>query len=74
MSTTTTTGTLAAGSSKTFTLAPGAAVSLTLSPNPRVTITETPELRQKIDAAKSTAIPFAPGTPEAVVAGWITTL
>ena len=43
MSTTTTTGTLAAGSSKTFTLAPGAAVSLTLSPNPRVTITETPE-------------------------------
>ena len=43
MSTTTTTGTLAAGESKTFTLAPGAAVSLTLSPNPRVTITETPE-------------------------------
>lgn len=43
MSTTTTTGTLAAGESKTFTLAPGAAVSLTLSPNIRVTITETPE-------------------------------
>ena len=43
MSTTTTTGTLAAGSSKTFTLAPGGAVSLTLSPNVRVTITETPE-------------------------------
>lgn len=43
MSTTTTTGTLAAGSSKTFTLAPGAAVSLTLSPNVRVTITESPE-------------------------------
>jgi len=43
MSTTTTTGTLAAGSSKTFTLAPGGAVSLTLSPNIRVTITETPE-------------------------------
>lgn len=38
-----TTGTLTAGSSKTFNLAPGAAVSLTLSPNPRVTITETPE-------------------------------
>jgi hypothetical protein len=43
MSTTTTTGTLTAGSSKTFNLAPGSAVSLTLSPNVRVTITETPE-------------------------------
>ena len=43
MSTTTTTGTLAAGESKTFNLAPGGAVSLTLSPNVRVTITETPE-------------------------------
>lgn len=43
MSTTTTTGTLAASESRTFTLAPGAAVSLTLSPNVRVTITETPE-------------------------------
>ncbi len=43
MSTTTTTGTLAAGESRTFTLAPGSAVSLTLSPNPRVTITESPE-------------------------------
>ena len=43
MSTTTTTGTLTAGSSKTFNLAPGSALSLTLSPNVRVTITETPE-------------------------------
>jgi len=38
-----TTGTLTAGSSKTFNLAPGSALSLTLSPNVRVTITETPE-------------------------------
>ena len=38
----TSTGTLAAGQSRTFNLAPASAVTLTLSPNARVTITESP--------------------------------
>lgn len=42
MSTTTTTGTLTAGQSRTFNLAPASAVTLTLLPNARVTITESP--------------------------------
>jgi hypothetical protein len=42
MGTSTTTGTLTAGQSRTFSLAPASAVVLTLSPNVRVTITETP--------------------------------
>lgn len=42
MGTSTSTGTLAAGESRTFYLAPASAVTLTLSPNVRVTITESP--------------------------------
>ena len=38
----TSTGTLAAGTSRTFNLAPASAVTLTLPPNCRVTITESP--------------------------------
>lgn len=42
MGTSTSTGTLAAGESRTFNLAPASAVTLTLLPNVRVTITESP--------------------------------
>ena len=42
MGTSTSTGTLTAGQSRTFNLAPASAVTLTLSPNVRVTITESP--------------------------------
>lgn len=42
MGTSTSTGTLTAGQSRTFNLAPASAVTLTLLPNVRVTITESP--------------------------------
>ena len=42
MGTSTSTGTLTAGQSRTFNLAPASAVTLTLLPNARVTITESP--------------------------------
>lgn len=44
MGTSTSTGTLAAGNSRTFNLAPASAVTLTTLPNCRVTVTETPSL------------------------------
>lgn len=42
MGTSTSTGTLTAGTSRTFNLAPASAITLTLPPNCRVTITESP--------------------------------
>ena len=44
MGTSTSTGTLTAGQSRTFNLAPASAVTLTLLPNARVTITESPAI------------------------------
>lgn len=43
MGTSTSTGTLTAGQSRTFNLAPASAVTVTLPPNCRVTITESPD-------------------------------
>lgn len=44
MGTSTSTGTLTAGNSRTFNLAPASAVTLTTLPNVRATVTETPNL------------------------------
>ena len=50
MGTSTSTGTLTAGNSRTFALAPGSALTLSLLPNCRVTVTETPETVSASDA------------------------